>query len=186
MKDGDVLDARQAGKHLGLHEETMRRLARAKKIPAYKVGGVWRFNKSMLYRWAESQQISAGRRSVLVVDDEPDILAVIAQTLEPAGYEVTTVSRGAEALEFMRREVPAVVVLDLKLPDVSGAAVLKEIREKYGQVPVVIITGYPDSNLMAQALRYSPVTMLAKPFTPDQVLHAVRLVLGAERAGVEP
>ena len=62
-----------------------------------------------------------------------------------------------------------------------GPDVLKEIRRAHGALPVIIITGYPDGELMHEALRYSPVMMLAKPVTPEQLLESVRLVLGEGR-----
>ena len=185
VANSDVLDARQAGKYLGLHAETVRRFAREHKIPAHKVGAVWRFNRSVLHRWAEAQQMRHTQRNILIVDDEQSIREFLRRTLETEGLRVTTASRGVEALECIRREVPEMVFLDLKLPDMDGSAVLKEIRENYGHVPVVIFTGYPDSELMEQALRYSPVTILAKPASTEQILETAGLVLGRKKGAGE-
>ncbi len=179
----DVLDAYGAAKHLGLHVVTVRRLAREKRLPAYKVGGSWRFNKSTLYRWAESQHAPRRTRRVLVVDDNEIIRDIFSRMLRAGGYEAETASTGEEALELMRRNVPDVVLLDLKMPVMDGPTTLKEIREQHGQVPVVIITAYPDSELMHKALRYCPFTMLAKPVTSQQLLEALRLVLGEGQEG---
>ena len=179
----EVLDARQAAEYLGLHVETVRRLAREAKIPAYRVGGVWRFSKSFLRRWAESQQQAiAGTRTVLVVDDEEVIRSFLGRLLRGEGFQVRTAASGAEALQVMAREMPDVVLLDLRMPGMDGAALLRRIRELHGDVPVVVITGYPDSHLVAEALECSPFMLLAKPIEPEKLLRAVRMALGAGRA----
>ena len=67
---------------------------------------------------------------VLVVDDEPDITALVAYHLAKAGYRVATAGVGRDALEAAREEQPALIVLDLMLPDVSGFDVLAELRRR--------------------------------------------------------
>jgi len=173
----DVLDPRAAAELLGMHEETVRRLARERKIPAYKVGGLWRFSRSMLYRWAEAQQTRQQPRRVLVVDDELAIRETVKRILEAEGYVVATAARGQEALEHVRRETPDAVLLDLKLPGMDGPATLREMRRLHATLPVIILTGYPDSDLMTQALEHSPVMLLAKPVDPDRMIEAVRCVM---------
>ena len=188
--ENDVLDADAAGQYLGLHPETVRRFAREKKIPAYKVGGRWRFNRSFLYRWAERQQAGEETKRVLIVDDERAIRVTVGRSLEHDGYETATAASGREALQRMAEKVPDVVILDLKLPDISGAEVLRQIRENYGDLPVLVITGYPDSHLVTDALEHAPFTILAKPVTSGKLFETVRMIVGgrtrgtsAERAG---
>src|SRR5206468_12571960 len=83
----------------------------------------------------------AGER-ILVVDDEPDITALVAYHLARAGYRVSTASNGQEAIKAAREERPDVVVLDLMLPGVSGYEVLRELRRHpdTGDVGVILIT----------------------------------------------
>ena len=173
----DVLDSAGAAEYLGMHEQTIRRLARQKKIPAYKVGSVWRFNKSLLYRWAESQQADTGSKTVLVVDDEEVIRDTVRRLLEQKGLSAITAADGTDALEIIRRESPDAVILDLKLPDINGVAVLKEIRMRHGDLPVIVITGYPDSHLVGDALEHSPIMLLAKPVAPGKLLQAISMAL---------
>lgn len=178
FENHDVLDARQAAAYLRLNAQTVRRLARQNLLPAFKVGGSWRFRKSSLDRCAESQHRPPRKQGhILVVDDEQAVLDFVRHTLEREGFRVSTAAGGAEALELVRQEAPDLVVLDLKMPGMDGPTTLKEIRKAHAALPVIIITGYPDSDLMAEALRYSPVLLLPKPVPPRQLLEAVRLVL---------
>jgi len=185
--ESDVVDARKAGELLGLHEVTIRRLARENKIPAFKVGGVWRFNKTSIHRWAESQVPQPPRKTVLMVDDEEYIRDGLGRIIERAGYRVVTARGGADALVLMRADLPDLVLLDLKMPDMDGPTTLVHIRESFGSIPVIIVTGYPESNLMVETLAYCPITLVAKPVEAQQLLQAVRMVLEesavAQKAG---
>ena len=176
--DDDVLDARRAAIFLDMHEETLRRLSREGKVPCYKVGGLWRFNKSMLYRWAESQQVQHAIKRILIVDDDEMIREAVGQVLASGGYAVTLAAGGEEALEIIRKSLPDLMILDLKLPGLSGPDTLHAVRQRYGQLPVIILTGYPESQLMTEALRHSPFLLLSKPATAAQILQSVKLTLG--------
>jgi len=186
MSDGsDIIDARGAGELLGLHEVTIRRLARENKIPGFKVGAVWRFNKTSIHRWAESQVSQLPRKTVLVVDDEEHIRDSLGCIIEHAGYRVVTARGGADALVLMRAELPDLVLLDLKMPDMDGPTTLRHIRELFGSIPVIIVTGYPESNLMVETLECCPVTLVVKPVEAPQLLQAVKMVLEESAVALE-
>ena len=169
----EVLDAREAAGYLRINEQTVRRLAREGVIPAFKVGGVWRFKKSVLDAWAESQGTPRTGQRVLVVDDEEPILELLRRILSKEGFAVETTASGKRALDLIRQSAPDVVLLDLKIPDLDGATVLAEIRRNWGPLPVVILTGYPESELVSQALKFSPITLLAKGASDAQIVEAV-------------
>jgi excisionase family DNA binding protein len=181
-QDSDVLDAREAARYLKLNEQTVRRLARESQVPAFKVGGTWRFKKSILDRWAESQHLASHAKTVVVVDDEEPIREFVRRVLEQEGYNARTAGDGVEALECMKETPPDCVLLDLKMQGMSGPETLKQIREGWGAVPVVLLTGYPEVALMHRALQYAPITLLAKPVTRDQIVEAVESLLGERRA----
>jgi len=63
----------------------------------------------------------------------------------------------------MAGDTPDAILLDLKMPDMDGPATLKNIRDIYGDIAVIILTAYPESDLMARALEYGPITLLSKP-----------------------
>jgi len=89
-------------------------------------------------------QVTEGNTSahILVVDDEPDISALVAYHLARETYRVRTAATGPEALRALESEVPDLVVLDLMLPGLSGLDVLREIRrnEAWKEVPVILLT----------------------------------------------
>jgi PAS domain S-box-containing protein len=114
--------------------------------------------------------------NVLVVDDEAGIRNTLRQLLEKKGYHVTLAGGGAEALGLMRQQLPALVILDLEMPDMDGAETLEQIRKQWGEIPVVVHTGYPEGDLMKRALKGAPFTVVAKPASPEQVLNTVRLL----------
>jgi excisionase family DNA binding protein len=174
----ELLDAREAAAYLRINEQTVRRLAREKAIPAFKVGGIWRFRRDALTAWAESQQEEPFSTRVLVVDDDEVILQFAREALLASNYEVATAESGEAALRQVESFRPDIIFLDLMMPAMHGPEVLAVLREEGCEIPVVIITGYPDSQLMAEALHYSPFTLLAKPFTAEQVEAAVQAALG--------
>lgn len=173
----EVLDVREAAEYLRLNEQTVRRLARDREIPAFKVGGSWRFKRSSLDRWAVSQEQAEPTYKILAVDDDDTIRGLLKRILSGAGYAVEVASGGREALEIASIQTPDLILLDLHMPGMTGPQILEEIRKLYGNVPVVILTGYPESSLMEKALRFSPVTLLAKPSTPEKILESVRSLL---------
>ncbi len=176
--ESDLLDAREAAGYLKLNEQTVRRLAREKQIPAFKVGGSWRFKRSSLEEWAEKQQTLGPPKKMLIVDDEEPVRDLVSRVLERRGYEVRVAREGSEALQLIEEEVPDCILLDLKMPGMDGPETLKRVRERWENIPVVILTGYPEIALVHRALQYTPVTLLAKPVTRDEILQAVESLMG--------
>ena len=87
-----------------------------------------------------------------------------------------------QALPLIRRELPDVVLLDLNMPKMDGPTLLKEIRKMARDLPVIIITAYPDADLMAEALKYWPILVLLKPLEPNRLIEALDLVLTPAKA----
>ena len=167
-----ALDLRDAAAYLQIKEQTLSRLARRKEIPADQVGDSWQFTRGALDRWAEAH-LHHRRRRVLVVDDDEVIRDLLRRMLEDSAHVVRAAANGVEALELIRQDTPDVVILDLRMPEMDGPAVLREIRKDWESLPVIIFTGYADSELMTEALQYSPITVLSKPATPEQIVAAV-------------
>jgi PAS domain S-box-containing protein len=116
------------------------------------------------------------RSNLLVIDDDPDMLDMLRQLLGAEHYNVRTARHGQEGLMEMRRQVPDIVLLDLAMPELTGAATLREIRKEWGQIPVILHTAFADGELMKQAMAYSPFTLMAKPSSPEQIIETVRNV----------
>jgi PAS domain S-box-containing protein len=111
---------------------------------------------------------------ILVVDDEAALRDPLQQLLEKNGYHVALAGGGAEALQLMRQQLPALVILDLQMPDMDGAETLEHIRKEWGEIPVIIHTSYPEGDVMNRALKGAPFTVLAKPAPAEQILNTVR------------
>ncbi|MHC4717056.1 MAG: response regulator [Planctomycetota bacterium] len=119
----------------------------------------------------ETQQTIA---RVLVVDDEPDICELIAETLRTEGLEVMVGYSGSEALDAARRDRPDLVVADLKLGDCSGLDLVARLRDELDEdLPVVIITGHGDASVFSEASRVRPVELLNKPLDLERLRQAV-------------
>ncbi len=121
------------------------------------------------------------RNRVLVVDDEKPIRETFRHTFEHVGYTVVTASTAEEAIEAARGEMPDIAFVDLVMPGAGGVQVIRALREMDEALPVVIVTGYPDSALMHQALAYSPLLVLAKPVGPKALLDTARSALAGWR-----
>jgi two-component system, OmpR family, phosphate regulon response regulator PhoB len=122
---------------------------------------------------------SAGGERVLVVDDEKDIVALVAYHLAKNGYRVSTASTGAEALQAAREERPALVVLDLMLPGMSGFEVLEQLRatEQTREVAVLMLTARREEADRIRGLSLGADDYLAKPFSPQELVLRVAAIL---------
>jgi signal transduction histidine kinase/CheY-like chemotaxis protein len=118
------------------------------------------------------------RPQVLVIEDDPQMSACIHRVLQEGGFEALTASNGEEGLQLLEECDPMAAIIDLQMPGVDGADVLKEIRQRYGELPVIVHTGDPEGELMARALEFSPFTVLAKPCPPERLLETVRRLKG--------
>lgn len=114
--------------------------------------------------------------NLLVIDDDPGTLEMLRSLLSGEHYNVRTARDGVQALEEMRRQPPDVVVLDLEMPRLSGPETLREMRKGWGSIPVIVHTGFADTDLMKKAMAFSPFTLLAKPSSPAQILETIRKV----------
>jgi len=122
---------------------------------------------------------------VLVVDDEPDIVALVAYHLAKAGYRVSTASSGPEALQAAREERPSLVVLDLMLPGMSGFDVLEHLRtsEASRDVAVLMLTARRDEPDRIRGLTLGADDYLTKPFSPQELVLRVGAILRRVTAG---
>jgi CheY-like chemotaxis protein len=110
---------------------------------------------------------------LLVVDDEPTIRDLIADVLRESGYQVQTAANGAQALQFMRREVPRAIVLDLMMPQIDGNAFveLKRLNPRFAAIPVLLVTATFGAQEAAE--RLGAQACLTKPFELDDLVKLV-------------
>jgi two-component system, OmpR family, phosphate regulon response regulator PhoB len=116
---------------------------------------------------------------ILVVDDEPDIAALVAYHLAREAYHVRTVGDGSDALRAIESERPDLVVLDLMLPGTPGLDVLREIRrhDELAGIAVLLLTARREERDRIEGLRLGADDYLAKPFSPQELVLRVGAVL---------
>jgi excisionase family DNA binding protein len=142
---------------------------RAGKLKAYRVpGGHYRIAQAEFRKFLTDNQIPVSLdppapRRVLVVDDEASVREAFAAALRAKGYDVALARDGREALKSLGREKFDLIFLDILLPYVSGASVLKAIKRREPEAIVVLITGYPYHDETLSALDYGPAMLLPKP-----------------------
>lgn len=107
--------------------------------------------------------------TALVVDDDENIRRLFVRSLEDNLWRSVAVASGQEALESLNRHRFDLVFLDLAMPVMTGPKVFREIRDLHYSTTVVIITAYPDSHLMAEALEVGPFALMKKPFSQDEI-----------------
>ena len=122
--------------------------------------------------------------SILVVDDDQKFRRLMATVLERAGYSAVEAATGEEAMEAARRERPALVLVDVKLPGIHGYEVCRELKETYGEgLPVFMISGERTEAFdLAAGLLIGADESLAKPLDPDELLARVRKYVQPGRA----
>jgi DNA-binding response OmpR family regulator len=111
---------------------------------------------------------------ILVVDDEPEVLAVLREYLTGRGYAVTTAQSGADAISAMGRGRPDLVLLDLNMPGIDGVEVLRHAREHDPTIGVIMVTANQDLDLARRTLKLGAFDYIAKPF---DFTHLERVVL---------
>jgi DNA-binding NtrC family response regulator len=114
------------------------------------------------------------RLRLLLVDDETDFLSGAAAALRRRSIHVTTVRNGFAAIEQMEREPLDVAVVDLKMPGMSGEMLFNKMKEKWPEIPVIILTGHGDSGCVGQLSREGIYFYLNKPCDMDDLASLVR------------
>lgn|SRR2546426_4715534 len=109
--------------------------------------------------------------TILVVDDDPSILATISEILELEGYEVRTATNGQEALASVERELPSLVLLDMRMPVLDGWGFARGLRERGLDVKVLVMTAAENARHWAREIGANDY--LAKPFELSDLLSAV-------------
>ena len=125
------------------------------------------------------------RGSVIVVDDEPQVRRLLTRMLGEEGFAVTPAGCGTEALSLLVDRAD-IVVLDMRLPDISGPDVARQAWRRWPDLPILFISAYPEPALRDAASEELVQDFLCKPFTRDQLVDAVLCLLPASLNGQHP
>jgi two-component system alkaline phosphatase synthesis response regulator PhoP len=119
------------------------------------------------------------REKILVVDDEPDIVELVAFNLRAEGYEVLTAGDGLQALNLAREALPDLIVLDLMLPEIDGLAVCEILRRlpSTATIPVIMLTAWSNTLSRSIGLETGASDYVTKPFSPRELVLRVNRAL---------
>jgi two-component system phosphate regulon response regulator PhoB len=130
---------------------------------------------------------AAVHKKILVADDEPDVLSLVSLNLQRAGFEVLKAEDGESALRIAREQAPALVVLDLMMPGLSGLDVAKQLKQdpKTARIPILMLTARADEVDRIVGLELGADDYVTKPFSPREIVLRVQSVLRRVEAPVE-
>jgi DNA-binding NtrC family response regulator len=123
------------------------------------------------------------KRKTLVIDDDEIVLKSVSKILTDENYDVDTTLSGREGIDWAIERPYDVVLTDIRMPDIGGMRVLRDIKRAKPKLPVLMITGYASVQSAVQSMKLGAADYLEKPFTPDQLLKAVALALDIAEAG---
>ena len=117
--------------------------------------------------------------SILVVDDEPDILKVVSFRLKRAGYNVVSAADGEEALKLVQKEKPDLILLDIRLPSIDGYEICKRIKSNNAlkHTPIIFLTASSGARIVDAVKKFKADGYLIKPFEPEELLKAVESII---------
>ncbi len=122
---------------------------------------------------------------ILVVDDERNIREIVSMVFEKDGHEVFKASTSEEAIEYLDSEIFDVVISDIKLPGINGIELLKIIKDKSGDIPVILITAYASTSSAIEALKNGAEDYIIKPFDIDELRIIVKKAYERKKLFVE-
>lgn len=168
-----LLSPKEASETYRIPLPTIYYLVKNGKIPALRVGGRWRIRADEF----DPKSLKAPRsrkRRVLVVDDDAGVQSLFRLAAHRAAC-VLSIARGLkEAIKRLRERRCDLVLLDLYLYESRGDQVYEAIAALDSTLPIVVITGYPDSEILHRILQHGPVTVLSKPLRVEQVAETIQ------------
>jgi excisionase family DNA binding protein len=173
------------------------RWIRARQLRAYRdPGGCYRISRAEFRNFLADNRIpvrldTPRPRRILVVDDEATVREAFEAALQAKGYEVALATDGREALRILRQECFDLIFLDILLPDVGAATVLRAIMCRDPEAVVVLITGYPHHEEALAAQDYGPAMLVPKPIKTADIEAVLKIVfkepqVPRDRGGQEP
>jgi len=112
---------------------------------------------------------------VLVIDDEEDVRKTVRLQLSGTDFEVMEAENGEKGIELLKEDPLAVevIICDVRMPKIDGIAAVAYFRREYPSTPVIVLTGYPDTNLAVQFMKDGVVEYLVKPVEKEKLVEAV-------------
>ena len=171
----NLLTVKETAKYLRIPLPTVYYLVQRGQLPAIQIGGRWRIKKDALDKDILKEEKS-GQPTVLVVDDDESLQNLFKLFLKKIGFSRVVVGTVKEAIAALEKQKFDLVFLDLKLPDGPADDVYDFVKREQPDCPVIIITGYPDSEMLDRILAKGPITVLKKPLKTEQLQQTVRIL----------
>jgi len=121
------------------------------------------------------------KKKVLVIDDEQIVLDSVRKILAAESYEVDTADNGTRGIKLALKHSYDIVLTDIRMPDVGGLIVLRDIKRQKPSLPVMIITGYASVRSAVAAMKLGAADYIEKPFTPERLAEAVATAIEREK-----
>ena len=171
----NLLTVKETAEYLRIPLPTVYYLVQRGKIPAIQIGGRYRIKKSVLDHdiLREDKQ---DQPTVLVVDDDLGLQDLFRTFLKQIGFSRVVVGTAKEAIRSLRKQKFDLMFLDLQLPDAPGDQVYKTAKQIDPDLNVIVVTGYPDSEILDRILQVGPVTVLKKPLKIEQLNQTVNFL----------
>jgi excisionase family DNA binding protein len=171
----NLLTVKETAKYLRIPLPTVYYLVQRGQLPAIQIGGRWRIKKNALDKDILKEEKS-GQPTVLVVDDDESLQNLFKLFLKKIGFSRVVVGTVKEAIAALEKQRFDLVFLDLKLPDGPADDVYDFVKRDQPDCPIVIITGYPDSEMLDRILAKGPITVLKKPLKTEQLQQTVKIL----------
>ncbi len=114
---------------------------------------------------------------ILVVDDDAIVIKSCRRILEAEGFEATSVPSADEALEKIKYYEFDLLLMDVKMPKHDGIFLMREIKKNWPDIPIIVMSGYPTPETIADVLKLGATQFIPKPFRPDELVKSVRQVI---------
>jgi excisionase family DNA binding protein len=171
----NLLTVKETAKYLRIPLPTVYYLVQRGQLPAIQIGGRWRIKKNALDKDILKEEKS-GQPTVLVVDDDESLQNLFKLFLKKIGFSRVVVGTVKEAIAALEKQKFDLVFLDLKLPDGPADDVYDFVKREQPDCPVIVITGYPDSEMLDRILAKGPITVLKKPLKTEQLQQTVKIL----------
>jgi DNA-binding response OmpR family regulator len=125
------------------------------------------------------KEIMDRKKRILIVDDERDIIKALTVRLQSKGYGVFGALGGAQGIFMANKEIPDLIILDIRMPDVDGFSVVETLKQsdRTSRIPIIFLTGSPERDADERAMGLGARFYIKKPYDPEELIDAVRRAL---------
>lgn len=172
----NLITVKETAEYLNIPLPTVYYLVQRGQLPAVQIGGRWRVKKDLLDEQVLRKEQKGTQPAVLVVDDDAGIQGMFKLFLKKQGFARVVVGTGKDAISAIEKQKFDLCFLDLQLPDTTGDEVYRIAKQAQPDLPIVIITGYPDSQMLDNILKHGAVTVLKKPLAVQNLEQALKML----------